>query len=468
MDVQLTPDQKALVRQAIEGGRLLREEDAVKEALSLWEERERTRAEILAAVDEAEASHARGEERIITQEFIRELAEEVKRRGRARLPGEQATPHHEEAMRIFDILGVTTRENSYTSLFCAAFNEKPEFRRQLLAQIAPEWGAAENSTWRARQQVGVSFSNKKLILDLVCFDEKQCRILVVENKLFASEGPGQEHYTKAKEEILCALELKSGWQEWCWKFAYLTLPGESSPTKCYICVSHGDLALKIEKPTTDSNLDRLLFEYRELIEDRDAWLKNGCQRRLCDVFSPSVLVREDERYVIVADCFSAAGDALKLIKGKGYEPPEEKKQNTGHGIEWFRRLENPLWPSGPEVNDRKYQACFCLLYRAKADRRYLSLRLDYNCGPKKEVKLITECNAIRNRFADALRQRKSDLEGWTLRNDWYFQASVNFDLDSSKLTLAEWRQEITGHLGRAAGVLDDILPNLPNQSRPIT
>ena len=92
MEVQLTPDQKAFVRQGIESGRLRREEDAVKEALSLWEERERTRAEILAAVDEAEASLARGEGRIITQESMRELAREVKQRGRARLAAEQQTP----------------------------------------------------------------------------------------------------------------------------------------------------------------------------------------------------------------------------------------------------------------------------------------------------------------------------------------------------------------------------------------
>jgi len=92
MEVQLTSDQRAFARQAIESGRLRREEDAVKEALLLWEERERTRAEILAAVDEAEASLARGEGRIITQESMRELAEEVKRRGRARLVAEQQTP----------------------------------------------------------------------------------------------------------------------------------------------------------------------------------------------------------------------------------------------------------------------------------------------------------------------------------------------------------------------------------------
>jgi Arc/MetJ-type ribon-helix-helix transcriptional regulator len=92
MEVHLTPDQKAFVRQAIESGRLVREEDAVQEALSLWEERERTRAEILVAVDEAEASLARGEGRAITQESMRELAEDVKRRGRARLDLEQQTP----------------------------------------------------------------------------------------------------------------------------------------------------------------------------------------------------------------------------------------------------------------------------------------------------------------------------------------------------------------------------------------
>jgi Arc/MetJ-type ribon-helix-helix transcriptional regulator len=88
MEVRFTPDQEAFVRQAIESGRLRHEEDAVKEALSLWEERERTRAEILAAVDEAEASLGRGEGSIITQESTRALAKEVKLRGRARLGAE--------------------------------------------------------------------------------------------------------------------------------------------------------------------------------------------------------------------------------------------------------------------------------------------------------------------------------------------------------------------------------------------
>ena len=93
MDVQLTPDQKAFARRAIESGRLHNEEDVVQEALTLWEERERHRVEFLMTLDDARSSLARGEGRIITQESMRELANEIKERGRARLIAELVTPH---------------------------------------------------------------------------------------------------------------------------------------------------------------------------------------------------------------------------------------------------------------------------------------------------------------------------------------------------------------------------------------
>jgi Arc/MetJ-type ribon-helix-helix transcriptional regulator len=92
MEVHLSPDQKAFVLQAIESGRLQREEDAVREALLLWEERERNRAEFMATLHDAKASLAGGEGRIITQASMRELAEEVKQRGRARLAAKESAP----------------------------------------------------------------------------------------------------------------------------------------------------------------------------------------------------------------------------------------------------------------------------------------------------------------------------------------------------------------------------------------
>lgn len=92
MEVQLTSDQQAFARRAIDSGRLHIEQDAVREALALWEERERQRAEFLVTLEDARASIARGEGRVIMQESMRELAAEVKERGRARLLAELAIP----------------------------------------------------------------------------------------------------------------------------------------------------------------------------------------------------------------------------------------------------------------------------------------------------------------------------------------------------------------------------------------
>lgn len=88
MDANLTPDQKAFARRAVESGRLRSEEGAVREALALWEERERQRAEFLLTLDDARASIARGDGRAITQDSMLQLARELKERGRACLLAE--------------------------------------------------------------------------------------------------------------------------------------------------------------------------------------------------------------------------------------------------------------------------------------------------------------------------------------------------------------------------------------------
>jgi putative addiction module CopG family antidote len=85
MEVNLTPDQKAFARRAVESGRLRSEEEAVQEALALWEERERKRTQFLLSLEEAEASLARGEGRVVTEESMRAMVTEIKERGRARL-----------------------------------------------------------------------------------------------------------------------------------------------------------------------------------------------------------------------------------------------------------------------------------------------------------------------------------------------------------------------------------------------
>jgi hypothetical protein len=91
MEIQFTPDQTALIRQAISSGRLHRPEEAMEEALLLWEERERRRLEILAAVELSKGSLARGEGRnVTTREESKQLTDDITRRGLGRLAAEHS------------------------------------------------------------------------------------------------------------------------------------------------------------------------------------------------------------------------------------------------------------------------------------------------------------------------------------------------------------------------------------------
>ena len=84
MEINLTPGQNAFVKYAIESGRLQRPEEAVEEALVLWEKHERKRVEILVAIDESESDIASGRYSEYTNAILPQLAEELKREARAR------------------------------------------------------------------------------------------------------------------------------------------------------------------------------------------------------------------------------------------------------------------------------------------------------------------------------------------------------------------------------------------------
>ena len=87
MEVRITPtpEQEAFIREAIASGRFQTAEDAAREALRQWEERERCRTELMVELDAAEASLARGAGRSLTSPSIQEFVDEVKQRGRSRL-----------------------------------------------------------------------------------------------------------------------------------------------------------------------------------------------------------------------------------------------------------------------------------------------------------------------------------------------------------------------------------------------
>lgn len=97
MEMPFTADQRAFVHDAIFEGRLRDESEALREAMALWEARERTRAELMLHVTKAKKSLAEGRGRLITDLSMRALADDVHRLGMARLEAEQ----HCSSLRSF-------------------------------------------------------------------------------------------------------------------------------------------------------------------------------------------------------------------------------------------------------------------------------------------------------------------------------------------------------------------------------
>jgi putative addiction module CopG family antidote len=92
MQIELSEEADEFIRRAVKAGRHRRAEDAVREALELWIERERRREELLVELDLAEAELARGDGIEITRESMRQLAKDVHERGMARLAAKQPKP----------------------------------------------------------------------------------------------------------------------------------------------------------------------------------------------------------------------------------------------------------------------------------------------------------------------------------------------------------------------------------------
>lgn len=80
MEVRLTPEQEAKIRAAVAEGRLKQPEQALREALALWEQYEQRRVELNVLLEEAEADleagrytdHEEGSSEALADELIRE------------------------------------------------------------------------------------------------------------------------------------------------------------------------------------------------------------------------------------------------------------------------------------------------------------------------------------------------------------------------------------------------------------
>ena len=85
MEIELTPEQNSLVNLGMEEGRFQRREDAIRDAMALWERRERARLELLAELEAGESCPEEEDIALDSDEAVAAFFEDIKQRGRARL-----------------------------------------------------------------------------------------------------------------------------------------------------------------------------------------------------------------------------------------------------------------------------------------------------------------------------------------------------------------------------------------------
>jgi antitoxin ParD1/3/4 len=83
MEVRLTPEQEAMIQRAVAEGRYGSVEEAVKDAVALWEDNERSLADLRALIDEGDADLAAGRYTDYDDETIKTLADELISEARA-------------------------------------------------------------------------------------------------------------------------------------------------------------------------------------------------------------------------------------------------------------------------------------------------------------------------------------------------------------------------------------------------
>lgn len=83
MQFEPTPDQQAFIELAVASGRYRNAEDAVRDAMTRWEADERTRMELMAALEQAEADLEQGAYTEYGAESLPQLADELKQEARA-------------------------------------------------------------------------------------------------------------------------------------------------------------------------------------------------------------------------------------------------------------------------------------------------------------------------------------------------------------------------------------------------
>lgn len=324
---------------------------------------------------------------------------------------------------LFDVLDIGTREDSYTSLLAALFDEKPKWAREFFRR-------SRDAKDLPPKPVGVhrwprtSVSGKTAIPDLVVtFGDPATVVWVVEAKIEAREGGEQlaaRESDEARKGLTESLELPEAAD---WHYSHLTLEGEQpSGARRFQPASYEPLTeIFTKKPSLSEGVHPA---YETLRKRLRAYYK--ARHRKPDPESTvggylgdtGGLISERSRFYWlgrrVAEDLKLA-PAFGVAQGRGNASPFCQMRDSGwRGPPYTRASETPL------------EDCHDIHLELQLDQDSARLLLHYETNPfmprlkslpgNVTNKQYDEYRERRKRFAQALAQRGEALgeAGWGL------------------------------------------------------
>lgn len=139
----------------------------------------------------------------------------------------------------FDILGISGREDSYTNLLVAAFNDSETFRRRFCNFFTKDDHSDFELKSRNSFSTNIEGKKNKDIPDLILFNENE--IILIEVKIFASEGYRQTERYSSNETVEKIKEILNKPNARFESFFYLTVDKSSARSAKFKNVSWSEL-----------------------------------------------------------------------------------------------------------------------------------------------------------------------------------------------------------------------------------
>jgi hypothetical protein len=373
---------------------------------------------------------------------------------------------------VFDILGVGTREDSYTDLVAYAFENHEIFRRKFLENLAEKrpciQGIKEQREWKVEKRLPVECpkdcisstenkcSRKKAVPDILIFGKNIRNIILIENKILSEEAGGQtEMYACEVLQKLMAEKLEvEDPQFHCY---FLSLSGEKAKSDTFVSISYSDVVKCIPDELGDTNLERLLSELRQRVEEYEKVDVPRNDEKLTHYMDPD----ENYRYGFVT--------SIRLLE-KLCEPLKQELE--------LKNLVN-IYKGTPKIRGHGNAPCYLW-----SDACWSNILRSPDCCPSLHLELRwleqdktfelyvhlenVSCERTRKTFRERMREAKVKLKSgewrWGKKSNSNTIATYKF---KKELSYREFREELVRQLDYMLPLIKEALQTM-EQPRSIS